>query len=196
MQKIFTVIALFLASMSMVQAQDFKKFKVGLGLGYGVPSDGDGGILVYLEPMYRLQDQIAVGLRLESAAFLGQPISGTPYKTSAFGIGSACVSGQYYFLNGTFRPFVGAGLGMFSIAAASADTGTGTSFTINAAATVFGFYPRVGFDLGHFNFLIDYNIIPEQTTTVNLGAFGTTTSTSNYTYIGIKIGASIGGGKN
>lgn len=175
-------------------AQDYKKFKVGIGVGYGVPSEGSGGVLLYLEPMYRITDQIAAGLRIESAAFLGQPISGTPYTTSAFGVGSYTLNGQYYFSNNTFRPFVGVGFGMFTIAAASADIG-GTTVNINAAATVFGFYPRVGFDLGHFNLSIDYNLIPAQETTVSIGGFGTQKTTSNYSYIGLRIGASIGGGK-
>ena len=39
---------------AVVQAQDFKKFKVGLGVGYALPSDGSGGVLLYLEPMYRV----------------------------------------------------------------------------------------------------------------------------------------------
>jgi outer membrane protein W len=174
--------------------QDFKKFKVGMGVGYGKPSEGSGGLLVYLEPMYRIQDQIAIGLRIESAAFLGQPISGTPYTTSAFGIGSYTLNGQYYFGNNTFRPFVGAGLGMFIIAAASADI-AGTNVSLQAATSVFGFYPRIGFDLGHFNFSIDYNLIPEQSTQVNLGSFGISTTTSNYSYIGLHIGGTFGGGK-
>ena len=188
------LLAVAILTFCTADAQDYKKFKVGIGVGYGVPSEGSGGVLLYLEPMYRITDQIAAGLRIESAAFLGQPISGTPYTTSAFGVGSYTLNGQYYFSNNTFRPFVGVGFGMFTIAAASADIG-GTTVNINAAATVFGFYPRVGFDLGHFNLSIDYNLIPAQETTVSIGGFGTQKTTSNYSYIGLRIGASIGGGK-
>ncbi len=188
------LLAVAILTFCTADAQDYKKFKVGIGIGYGVPSEGSGGVLLYLEPMYRITDQIAAGLRIESAAFLGQPISGTPYTTSAFGVGSYTLNGQYYFSNNTFRPFVGVGFGMFTIAAASADIG-GTTVNINAAATVFGFYPRVGFDLGHFNLSIDYNLIPAQETTVSIGGFGTQKTTSNYSYIGLRIGASIGGGK-
>ncbi|MBL7851694.1 MAG: hypothetical protein JNN04_12390 [Cyclobacteriaceae bacterium] len=193
MKKII-LLAVVVLVFSAADAQDYKKFKVGIGLGYGVPNEGSGGVLLYLEPMYRITDQIAAGLRIESAAFLGKPISGTPYTTSAFGVGSYTLNGQYYFSNNTFRPFVGAGFGMFTLAAASADIG-GSNVNLNAAATVFGFYPRIGFDLGHFNLSIDYNVIPSQETTVSIGGFGTTTTTSNYSYIGFRIGGSIGGGK-
>jgi len=174
--------------------QDFKKFKVGIGIGYGLPSEGSGGVLIYLEPAYRVMDQLSIGLRIESAAFLDKPISGTSFTTGAFGVGSYTVNGQYYFSNNTFRPFVGAGFGMFTTAAASADI-SGSSVSISASTTLFGFYPRVGFDLGHFNFSIDYNIIPSQSTQVDLGTFGIQTQTTNYSYIGIRLGASIGGGR-
>jgi len=194
MRKALPILAVVLLASIATQAQEYKAFKVGLGIGYGVPSEGSGGVLLYLEPMYRVSDQIAIGLRLESAAFLGQPISGTPFTTAAFGVGSFTLNGQYYFSNNTFRPFVGFGLGMFTAAGTSTDLGGGNVF-IQASANTFGFYPRVGFDLGHFNLSIDYNIIPAQETQVNLGGFGLTTQTSNYSYIGIRIGASIGGGK-
>lgn len=194
MKRVLPILAVVMLASVASQAQEYKAFKVGIGLGYGVPSEGSGGVLLYLEPMYRVTDQIGVGLRLESAAFLGQPISGTPYTTSAFGVGSYTLNGQYYFGNSTFRPFVGAGLGMFTLAAASADI-AGSSVSIGAAATVFGFYPRVGFDMGHFNLSIDYNIIPSQETDIVIGGLITGKQTSNYSYIGLRVGASIGGGK-
>lgn len=193
MKKII-LLAAFAFAFSASEAQDYKKFKVGIGVGYGVPNEGSGGVILYLEPMYRISDQLAAGLRIESAAFLGKPISGTPYTTSAYGVGSYTLNGQYYFSNNNFRPFVGAGFGMYTLAAASADIG-GTSVSLNASSTVFGFYPRVGFDFGHFNLSIDYNLIPSQETTVSIGGFGTQKTTSNYSYIGLRVGASIGGGK-
>ena len=144
--------------------------------------------------MYRVSAQLGIGFRIESAAFLGKPISGTSFTTAAFGVGSYTLNGQYYFGTSTFRPFVGAGLGMFTTVATSIDLGAG-SVAIQAAANVIGFYPRVGFDLGHFNVSIDYNIIPSQETTIQVGGIVTGKQTTNYSYIGIRVGASIGGGK-
>lgn len=194
MKKLVLLVVIFTVVVGNSFGQDFKKFKVGIGIGYGQPSDGSGGILIYLEPAYRVMDQLSVGLRIETAAFLDKPISGTSYTTGAFGVGSYTVNGQYYFSNNNFRPFVGVGLGMFTTAAASANI-NGSSYSITASTSLFGFYPRVGFDLGHFNFSIDYNIMPAQETTVDLGALGTSKQTTNYSYIGIRLGASIGGGR-
>jgi opacity protein-like surface antigen len=191
---------LFIALVGVLAAtatfgQEYKKFKVGLGLGYAVPSKGSGGVLLYVEPMYRIQDNLTVGLRLESAALVGDIPTGATATLNASAVTSYTLNGQYYFGSGsTFRPFAGVGLGMFSVAAATTDIG-GTSVQLSAASTSFGFYPRVGFDMGHFNLSIDYNLIPEQTSSINLGGLGLVTSTQNLIYIGIRVGASIGGGK-
>jgi len=176
-----------------LQAQEFKKFKVGLGLGYALPTDGSGGVLLYLEPMYRVADNIGIGLRIESAALLASPVNGISVSASA--VSSYTLNGQYYFSNNKFRPFVGAGFGMFSLAAASVDVLGGGSVALGAATTKFGFYPRVGFDLGHFNLSIDYNIIPATSSSVAIPPFGTITTSQNSSYIGVRIGASIGGGQ-
>jgi hypothetical protein len=55
------------------------------------------------------------------------------------------------------------------------------------AETRFGFYPRIGIDAGHFNLILDYNVVPP--TDVPGGG-----EVKN-SYLGIRVGVSIGGGK-
>lgn len=186
--------AVFVMAAMSTNAQDFKKFKVGIGLGYAVPSKGSAGVLLYLEPMYRIQDNIAVGLRIETAALAGETPAGVTTSLSVSAVGSYTLSGQYYFGAGTFRPFVGAGIGVFTVAAATADI-AGSSVQLSASSSSIGFYPRVGFDLGHFNVSLDYNIVPEQSSDITIAGIGLVKSTQNFSYIGIRVGASIGGGK-
>ena len=95
---------------------------------------------------------------------------------------------QYYFHDNYVRPFIGAGLGLFSLAAVKFNTATDNSIDANEvkAETRFGFYPRIGIDAGHFNFTIDYNFIPK-TNTPGIGEV-------NNNYLGIRAGFSIGGG--
>lgn len=81
------------------------------------------------------------------------------------GITSYTLNGQYYFGEGSFRPFVGAGLGIYSLSVITTkftSQGVTPSGTI-ASESSFGFYPRVGFDYGHFNISIDYNLVPAYT---------------------------------
>jgi hypothetical protein len=196
MKKFSYVLALALLVTSFSYAQDFKKFRVGIGLGYAKASGNGsgGGVIFALEPSYRLQDNISLGLKMEAAAVTrgySQDIGSA--SISVAGIGSYTLNGQYYFGKGSsFRPFVGAGLGLYSLAAVSVDlssSGGSSSTSATAAESKIGFYPRVGFDLGHFNITIDYNIISP--TKDALGGGGEFKNS----YIGFRLGAYIGGGK-
>jgi Outer membrane protein beta-barrel domain len=189
MKKISVILCLVIVAASASYAQEYKKFRVGLGLGYALASGngGSGGILIALEPSYRIQDNLSVGLKLETALLTRGFSTAIPTGSSidVAAIGSYTVNGQYYFGEGSFRPFVGAGLGIYSLAKITV-TSTNQTKSDVAAESKFGFYPRVGFDYGHFNISIDYNLVPA--TTVTGGEF-------NNNYFGIRIGAYFGGGK-
>jgi len=213
MKKHLLLVAFFaVASVAAVHAQDYKPFRVGLGLGYASPAgDGaKGGILAYLEPSYRINDMIAVGLKAEAAImFRGTTItqSGQTYagSGSVSGAGSYTLNGIYYFpTGGGFRPYAGLGAGIYSIASASVSfAGNGNQQTSSQSETVsggskFGFYPRIGFDAGHFTMNIEYNIVPKSTASVTITNGGTPTTATTETknnYLGIRIGFFIGGGK-
>ena len=201
MKKIFVSLIIICATVSFSNAQEFKKFKLGIGLGYAVPTDGGGGVLLTLEPAYRISDQIALGLRLESAA-MAKNISGggASVETSVSANGSYSINGQYYFNNNNFRPYVGLGLGIFTVASASVEGNqTGGSASV-AGGTVLGFYPRIGFDAGHFNLNIDINIVGASDEvevngqTVNVSDAGIDKISNSY--IGIRLGAFLFGGRN
>jgi len=199
------------AAVTSASAQDFGRFRVGLGTGYASPAgDGaKGGVLLYLEPSYRITDAIAVGLRTEVAVMLrGTTFTTGTTTSSASGSvsasGSYTLNGQYYFSNNGFRPFAGLGFGIYQLASASfSSTTTGSTTTSSsseavAAGSKFGFYPRIGFDAGHFTMNIEYNIIPKSTnsfTYTSGGAISTGKSETKNNYLGVKIGFFIGGGR-
>lgn len=200
MKKYLLVFSFLGAALLTAQAQEYKPVKIGLGLGYASPGGegAKGGVLVYFEPAYRVNDAIAVGLRLEVAAMArGVAISsgGSTISSEAEvkGNGSYTINGQYYFSNNSFRPFAGLGLGIYSLASASISSG-GSTVAASGSASEFGFYPRIGFDLGHFTLQAEYNIIPETESVVVSGG-STFTSTSKNSYLGIKAGFFISGGK-
>lgn len=172
---------------------DFKAFKLGIGLGYAVPGAGEGaggGVLFYLEPAYRASKEFLVGLRLESAV-IARGVQGIGENEVAGDVSSNMsytLNGQYYFTNDYVRPFIGIGGGLFSLAAVEVNTNAGTPDAEDVGAeTRFGFYPRVGVDVGHFNLTLDYNIIPA----TDVPGGGQVTNN----YFGIRAGFSIGGGE-
>jgi hypothetical protein len=187
---------IFLLAAIMTSAsygQEFKPFKVGVGLGYAAPGStgkgAGGGILMFLEPAYRATDIIQIGLRIESAVIV-RGVTGMNNNNDVSGDASSNVSytlnGQYYFGTKNVRPFVGVGLGLFSLAAVKFNTATSTSSNVSPQ-TQFGFYPRIGFDAGHFQMSLDYNIVPS--TSIPGGG-----EVKN-SYLGIRAGVSIGGGR-
>lgn len=148
---------------SLIYCQDYNNFKLGLGVGYvggkgtGV-NDAGGGVILTFEPAYRLSDELAIGLRLEAAVY-GKDFDGWPEVTS-----SITINGQHYLSSEQFRPFVGAGLGIY----------------FPAEFSTIGFYPRIGFDFGHFTLALEYNFI---------------NSTSSAYYFSVRVGGFFFGSK-
>ncbi len=171
----------------------YKPFRVGVGIGYAVPGAGEGaggGFLMYLEPGYRVTDQVLVGLRLEGAFMVRgvQGVSNRDVAGDASSVASYSLNAQYYFNNDPIRPFIGAGFGLFSMTAVKFNTATGAPAADEVGAeTRFGFYPRIGIDVGHFTLSVDYNVVPP--TDVPDGG-----EVKN-NFLGIRVGASIGGGR-
>lgn len=180
---LIAVFSIGIALHSHAQETTFKPFKVDLALGYAIPSGSGakGGIIIAMEPKYALNDNIAVGLRLEGALMVRASIdaSGEAVEGEAKYNGSYLLTGDYYFTTTTFRPFAGIGAGLYRIAAASFDEEDAEDIQ---RTSKFGFAPRVGFEVGHFRTALEYNIAGKS-------------GTINNNYLGIKMGFFIGGGR-
>jgi outer membrane protein W len=186
MKKISTVLMFMVVTAAGALAQEYQAFRVGVGLGYAMASGSGakGGVLVTLEPGYRVTDQILLNLRIEGAIIGRGYANESGAEVDVAALASYTLNGQYYFNNNKFRPFAGAGFGTYSLASTSVAVSAGgeTETAVVAAANKFGFYPRLGFDSGHFTFALDYNIVPE-------------TNGIKNNYIGIRVGGFFGGGK-
>jgi hypothetical protein len=162
-KKLFIIFLLSFAFTVIANAQDYKKFKVELGLGVAL----NPGLLIALEPAYRIDDDLAIGLRIEGAMVL---IDDGNFNY----LRSYTLNGQYYLSDKRYRWFMGTGLGLYNV---SGDF-------IDGVTSAFGFYPRVGYDLGHSTLAFDYNFI-----TVSKGSQVGTRS-----YLGLRVGFIFGGG--
>ncbi|MBS1626811.1 MAG: hypothetical protein JSR09_04875 [Bacteroidetes bacterium] len=160
-----------------VSSKKFKAFKFDIGIGYATPSNGSsnavGGFTFTLEPHYRLSDALAVGLRFEGAALGFKDLSN---NVTVSVLSSYCATGEYYFSNNGFRPFAGAGFGIFTQQSVTVNSGSSTTVTTPGQSN-FGFFPRLGFETGHFRMSGEYN------------------SVDNGGYIALKLGFFFGGGK-
>src|ERR1700740_3080906 len=128
------------------QSTNFNTFKFDIGVGYATPSQGNtvAGATFTLQPHYRASDDFAIGLRIEAAAILYNTVAGDKHGSA---IASGCLTGEYYLSAGTFRPFIGAGLGLFDQSGVTVDNGngSGSSAALSPRAMNFGAFPEIGF---------------------------------------------------
>lgn len=182
-----SLLALAIAQFSLAQGSDtgriFKKFKVDVSIGYAIPqgssngSNFNGGGLFVIEPKYALIDPLAIGLRVEAAAIVHEYNNNNSNLNNGKVNSSYLLTGDYYFSNNSFRPFVGAGAGIFDYASLDSSTFNGYSGPIPTTSQ-FGFMARAGFEAGHFRLGVEYNFVG-----------------NGVSYLGLKVGACIGGGR-
>ena len=185
------LVALAIAQYCLAQGSDtdpiFKKFKVDVSLGYTVPTSStpganfNGGILIAIEPKYAVIDPLAIGLRFEEAVIVHAYTNNNSNNSNpSNGVGniSFLATGDYYFTNTGFRPFAGAGAGVYVVENVDSSYINGTNTGPVPTTARFGFMARAGFEASHFRLGIEYNIV---------GA--------NASYLGLKVGVCIGGGR-
>jgi len=202
MKKITFVSALLLGSLVTFaqkgnNSRVFKPFKADIGIGFAIPggSGSKGGILFAVEPKYAVLPTLSVGLRLEGALMingtnLDNSSSNAEFKVQA--TSSYLATGDYYFTNDDFRPFVGVGVGLFRTGGIQVTDGAANENT--GSATKFGGMVRGGIEYKHIRFGLEYNIVGKTTV-------APTSPTSNNgfdiknSYVGIKFGFTVGGGR-
>lgn len=182
----------FIALALFSKAQEdriFKPFKVDLAIGFAIPSGKGikGGALLALEPKYAIMDQLALGLRMEGVMTVIDYVSFSSGESNeSISIASSfSATGDYYFSNKNFRPFLGAGPGIYGLVRAavkSSDLPDNSSATI-VTESQFGALVRGGFETGHFRMALEYNII------------GASDDHTKNSYLGIKISGFFGGGR-
>ncbi len=183
-RQLLILTALFLVASVTVHAQDantavtFKKFKVDVSLGYASPQEsGPGtkaGLLFAIEPKYAVMNDLSVGIRMEAAVMANVSKDGSSGNAKANY--SYLATGDYYFSDKRFRPFLGAGAGIYTFA--SVDLSSDVSASSIPVSSKFGFMTRAGFEYGHLRIGAEYNFVGDK-----MG------------YLGLKIGAVIGGGR-
>ncbi|MDB5241637.1 MAG: hypothetical protein JWP57_2262 [Spirosoma sp.] len=186
------ILGFLLLTAFSASAQEFKPLKLNLSVGYPT----SGGILLSLEPKYGVSDQIDVGFRYE-LGLMGRPyvIDGQEAQSELRASSSYLITGNYLLSSGTFRPFVGAGVGLFTLVSISFSEAGGSTDAGISGGSKFGGMLRAGFKANHFVFGLEYNAVPK-TRGVLVGTSG---ANLNYqrpnSYVGIKVGIDIGGGR-
>ena len=186
---IVCLLAMALCTAGIAQSNDttvrkFKPFKVDISLGYAGPQDNsqnlkyNGGALFAIEPKFAIIDQLAIGARVEAAvtAHVNNSNDGSNNSNAKANL-SYIFTVDYYITNGGFRPFIGAGAGVYTTAAIDSNS-SNSSISSIPRTSQFGYMARLGFEVGHLRVGAEYNFVA-----------------NNASYFGLKIGVCIGGGR-
>ena len=210
--KKFLLAAICLPALTILHAQDlkvdksaptlskYKPFKVDLSTAWAIPqgSGAKAGLAFAIEPKYSIIDKFAVGLRLEWAVTARGWMApdGTTASANVSASGSYLATYDYYLPGLVFRPFVGGGTGIYNIASAAVTESNQNGTIVESAASKFGQMLRAGFEVGHFRMAFEYNIIGKSQAFATDGTTGTTTTIpAQNSYMAIKLGFFVGGGK-
>jgi len=166
------------------QSDSYTPWQMSATVGFANPrGEGTkGGVSLYLEPMFHINNHVSVGIRTGVALVGKAKLDAAGQPTDAFsvaGVFSYLATGNYYFQfspGAKFRPYAGIGMG-FSKATGVA----GTNAVSVDASSGFGGMARMGFDLGHFCFNAEYALNPK-------------TEKLSSNYFGINLGVYLGGG--
>jgi outer membrane protein W len=196
---LFAFTATCLAQSKDSTGRIFKPFKVVISAGYASPqnqsqgSSGSsssqganfsGGALFSIEPKYAIIDPLAIGVRFEAAVTAhlnnnNNNSSGGSNNSNAKANFSYILTADYYFMNKTFRPFIGGGAGVYVTASIDSSTVNSSSSVSSIPRTSqFGGMVRAGFEVGHLRLAAEYNFV-----------------SNNASYLGLELGIAIGGGR-
>jgi len=190
---IFTAVAVFALTSGYAQREG--GFRVGLDLGYTVPSNGGGGVLLSIEPKYNIKDNMNIGLRIGSAAMVRDINTDNNNTTAKIAANGSYVGTYDYYFNGSgtsFVPYIGGGAGYFSVANLEFDDNNGSSTDMIETTGKFGGLVRGGFEWGKFRMGLEYNLVPKSNLQDVNGANKGQVANS---YLGIHLGFYVGGGK-
>lgn len=198
MKRIVLVTMIALGGLLQMNAQQANKFRFDFDLGYAIPQGGGGGLSFYLEPKWNIKDNMSVGLRFGVAALIKElEENGNTTEGEIGANGSYVGTFDYYFSDGSssFVPFIGAGVGYYSVASVRFDDlDNSEEFDGNelTASGKFGGMLRAGFNWGKFKMSLDYNLVGQSDLQ---DTNGNVVGTTKNGYFGISIGVFAGGGK-
>lgn len=177
-----------LAGEARAEAEHYEQIRVDVGMtGAIVPSTDGSGVGFIAEIKANLHDHVSVGGRVDLSVLFGGQIDDEelPFGMSAAGL----VKGEYLLGIGAVRPFVGFGVGLYSMASHTfGDDGFAT-----ATGNYFGVAPGVGIDLGRLRLAATFNAILG--TSVEYVRQDGSVDNRSQSYLSLEVSFRFGGGR-
>ncbi len=177
--------ALILVFVQNAFSQNFKPFKVDLGLSLNLPvnEEASSGGGFYIEPRYGVDDNFTIGIHMQWDYLSSNSVTvdNTSINVNSVSIQSYQLVSDYYFNIEKVRPFVGVGVGMYrkKVSGVEINSAIIQVGDIDGTTTAFGVSPRLGINIGHGRIYTSYNITGNEITN----------------YFNLTVGFEIGGGR-
>lgn len=201
--KHFLFSVLFLVACFSLQAQEKGEIRFAGNIGFCAPNSGAGISIDLLDFRYNILDNLNVGLKMGGAFMVRdfKEINATTESATMHLNTNLMLVSDYYFHNGrsAFAPFVGAGIGSFSIYDINmkVDPTQSVNYTYNELplpAVAIGGAIRGGFEFGRLRLAMEYYMIP-RTKMYDAANIMQEIGTSANSYLAINLGFYFGGGK-
>jgi outer membrane protein W len=192
------VVSLSLVStQAFAESETYQPIRVDAGFTAsraGITDRNGGGMVVEIKAM--AHDQIAIGGRVEIAVMFGGQIGDENTDVDAAMAASALVKGEYFIGREHIRPFVGLGLGAYTIGGQSISTGPDGAGIDQRAGRYFGVAPQIGVDLGRLRLAATYNaILGAQLEVRQMVGNAEQVETFSQNYLSLEMSFQFGGGR-
>lgn len=145
------------------ESEHFEQIRADGGLGMSKAALEDrGGISLIAEVKAMVHDDLAIGGRVEIAMIYGGVVGMDELPLDFTLAGSGLVKAEFYLPGSQpylVRPFVGLGVGAYTIGSHQIQSGPNTDGIATAIGRYVGAAPQVGVDLGRLRLALTYNAI-------------------------------------
>lgn len=190
------VVALAPASAD-AEAEHYENVRLDLGLlGAAARISERMGSGISVEIKGLVNDHIAIGGRVEIAVMYGGVVGTDRARLNVAMVADGLLKAEYLFGNAFARPFIGFGVGGYTIGSQTIDAGPNRDAISATTGRYFGVAPQVGVDIGRIRLAATYNAI--------LGAYLEVRETIgnapqmtqlNQSYLSLEISFQLAGGR-
>jgi len=183
--------ALVVAASTAAAAEPPIRVDVGMSIARSrVPDRRGGSLLVEIKSM--VTDEIAVGGRVDFAMLFGGRARDDVELDFAL---AACglVEGELFLAPGVLRPFIGLGVGAYTIGSQTVGNSDATARIESSTGTYLGIAPQVGIDIGRVRLSATYNAVLGADLELRDVAPGAVLREVSQSYGSLELGFSFGG---
>ena len=141
-------------------ATPYEQVRVDAGLtgsSVGVSDRSGAGMVVEIKAL--ANSRLAIGGRVEVAVMFGGVVGADELPLEIAMAASGLVKGELHLTDGHIRPFIGLGVGGYTIGSQTIDRGPTTAGISQQTGRYVGVAPQLGIDLGRVRLAATYNAI-------------------------------------